>query len=100
MAFVFPSYYEGFGLPVVEAMACGTAVTCAHTSSLPEVGGEAVLYFDPNDTTAMAAQIERLLTEAPLRRQLAEAGLAQAQKFTWDKTAAQTLHLYRALVAN
>lgn len=93
--FVFPSLYEGFGLPVIEAMACGTAVTCSHTSSLPEVGGDAALYFDPLDIADIARQINRLLTDALLREELVANGLAQAQKFSWQTTAAATLQIYR-----
>ncbi len=95
--FVFPSLYEGFGLPVIEAMACGTAVTCAHTSGLPEVGGDAALYFDPLNIADMARQINRLLTDAPLWEELAAKGLAQSQKFSWQTTAAATLQIYRSL---
>ncbi|HFQ92634.1 MAG TPA: glycosyltransferase family 1 protein [Anaerolineae bacterium] len=94
--FIFPSLYEGFGLPVIEAMACGTAVTCSHTSSLPEVGGDAALYFDPFNVEEIAQQIGRLLTDTTLRQKLAAKGLAQAQKFSWRNTAAATLHLYRS----
>ena len=95
--FVFPSLYEGFGLPVIEAMACGTAVACSNTSSLPEVGGDAALYFDPNNVEEMAQQIGRLLTDQSLRENLAQRGLAQARRFAWQKTAAQTLSLYRSI---
>ena len=95
--FVFPSLYEGFGLPVIEAMACGTAVACSNTSSLPEVGGDAALYFDPNNVEEMAQQIGRLLTDQSLRENLAQRGLAQARRFSWQKTAAQTLSLYRSI---
>ncbi len=94
--FVFPSLYEGFGLPVIEAMACGTAVTCAHTSSLPEVGGDAALYFDPLNVAEMARQINHLLTDVPLRKELAAKGLTQSQKFSWQATAAATLQIYRS----
>ena len=97
--FVFPSLYEGFGLPVIEAMACGTAVACAHTSSLPEVAGDAALYFDPTSPTAIAETIGRLLADEDLRTDLAERGIAQAAQFTWSKTAAATLEIYRQ-VAN
>ena len=99
MLFVFPSRYEGFGLPVVEAMACGTAVACAYTSSLPEVGGEAALYFDPNDVEEMAAQIGRLLANQTLRQEMAESSLRQASCFSWQQTAVKTLALYRDLAA-
>lgn len=96
--FIFPSLYEGFGLPVIEAMACGTAVTCANTASLPEVGGEAALYFDPLSIEEMAQQIRRLLTDTALREELAVKGLTQAQAFSWQKTAAATLQIYRSLI--
>ncbi|HIP71568.1 MAG TPA: glycosyltransferase family 1 protein [Anaerolineae bacterium] len=98
--FIFPSLYEGFGLPVIEAMACGAAVTCSHTASLPEVGGDAALYFDPLNTAEMAQQISRLLADTPLREELAANGLAQSQKFSWQETAAATLQIYRSLTTN
>ena len=95
--FIFPSLYEGFGLPVIEAMACGTAVVCAAGSSLPEVAGEAALLFDPHDTAALTAALHRAVNDDPLRDELAQRGRAQAQKFSWHNTAAATLALYRQL---
>ncbi len=92
--FVFPSQYEGFGLPVLEAMACGTPVACSNTSSLPEVGGDAVAYFDPSDTSAMAEIIAGILADRGERQRMKEAGLAQAAQFTWESTALQTLAVY------
>lgn len=97
-AFVFPSRYEGFGLPVLEAMACGAPVACSNVSSLPEIAGDAALLFDPEDASAMAQAIQRLLEETTLRTDLQARGLAQAARFTWERTAALTLSSYRKLL--
>jgi alpha-1,3-rhamnosyl/mannosyltransferase len=95
--FAFPSLYEGFGLPVLEAMACGTPVICANTSSLPEVGGDAVAYFNPLDEAAIGAALRQATADADLRRDLAQRGLARAKLFSWERCAAQTLSIYRQI---
>lgn len=82
--FVYPSFYEGFGLPVLEALCQNVPVLAANSSSLPEVGGDAVLYFDPTDTQALANQMERLLTDETLRATLVAKGVMQTKKFTWE----------------
>ncbi len=94
--FVFPSLYEGFGLPVLEAMACGTPVACSSTSSLPEVVGDAALTFDPTDVAAIADALSCLLADSDLRTHLREPGLRRAARFSWKRTAARILALYRS----
>ena len=95
-AFVYPSLYEGFGLTVLEAMACGTPVICSSTTSLPEVAGDAAILVDPNDTASIGSAIESLLSDEPLRNSLRARGLTRAQEFTWDRAAAQTWEVLSA----
>jgi len=89
--FVFPSLYEGLGLPVLEAMACGTPVVCSSTSILPEVTGDAALLVDPTDGRALAGAMERVLRDKTLRAALQVRGLDQARKFSWEDAAWKTL---------
>jgi glycosyltransferase involved in cell wall biosynthesis len=93
--FVYPSLYEGFGIPPLEALACGIPVTCSSASSLPEIVGEAALLFDPEDVEAMAFSIERLLSDAGLAQTLREAGPTRARNFSWAGAAEKTVRLYR-----
>jgi glycosyltransferase involved in cell wall biosynthesis len=98
LAYVFPSLYEGFGLPVLEAMACGTPVLTSNISSLPEVAGNAALLVDPLDSAAIAGGLTRLITEADLRRELVERGYRQIQKFSWRQAAAQVMEIIEKAV--
>jgi glycosyltransferase involved in cell wall biosynthesis len=98
-ALVFPSRYEGFGLPVAEAMSAGGRVVCADASSLPEVVGNAGLLFPWHDADALAAQLTRLLHDAALREQLTHDGLVQSRKFRWTDTALQTLAVFDEAMA-
>jgi glycosyltransferase involved in cell wall biosynthesis len=92
---VFPSLHEGFGLPVLEALARGLPVACSDRSSLPEVAGQAALVFDPEDSDAIREAIERLLADAGLRGRLSAAGREQAARFTWKRAAELTVASYR-----
>jgi alpha-1,3-rhamnosyl/mannosyltransferase len=95
--FVFPSIYEGFGFPLLEAMAHGVPSIAARSSSLPEIGGDAALYFDPRDARELAALMQRVLNDRALRDDLAERGRARAALFRWDRAAEQTLAVLRAV---
>lgn len=98
--FVFPSRYEGFGLPTLEAMACGCPAILAASAAHPEVGGDAALYFPPGDHSELARVLSRLIGRPDLRTQQRAAGLARAQRFTWTETARRTVRAYREGLAN
>jgi glycosyltransferase involved in cell wall biosynthesis len=92
--FVYPSLYEGFGLPPIEAMACGCPVMCSTRGSLGEIVEQAAAIVDPDDISSMAKQLALLANDAPLRQRLRVAGFAQSRKFDWNRTASETLSLY------
>ena len=96
--FVLPSFYEGFGLPPLEAMACGTPVIVSNVSSLPEVVGDAALLINPEDIEALTVAMWRVLTDEKLRREMRDKGLKRARTFSWERAARETLAVYRRVV--
>lgn len=96
--FVYPSYFEGFGLPVLEAMACGTPVITSNVSSLPEVAGEAAIFVSPDDIDGLSIAMQHIITDAALAQSLKEKGLQQAAQFNWAKTAIETASIYRQVL--
>lgn len=98
--FAYPSFYEGFGLPPVEAMACGTPTLVSDRASLPEVVGDAALSVNPEDKVAIAQGMAQIINDETLRRRLGQAGIQRAAGFSWTKAAAQTLGVYRKMIEN
>ena len=96
--FIYPSIYEGFGLPVLEAMACGSPVITSGVSSLPEVGGAAVLYTNPNSTSELSQLMIKLCSNTEMQKTHSALGLSQAEKFTWDKTAMEYVNTFEKLI--
>jgi len=96
--FLYPSLYEGFGLPVLEAMACGTPVIASTAGSIPEIAGEAALLIEPKDVEALASAIEQVITDQALRQELIARGLEHVKKFSWDKAARELLTVYERVM--
>ena len=96
--FVFPSFYEGFGLPVLEAMACGTPVVCSNSSSLPEVGGDAVVYCDPHSIENIKEKIEMVLSDEVLQQKMIQKGLERAKEFSWEKSADEHVKVFQEVL--
>jgi glycosyltransferase involved in cell wall biosynthesis len=97
-ALLFPSVYEGFGLPVLEAMAAGVPVVCSNVSAIPEIAGGAALYFDPSDAADMAANIAEISGDESLRARLRAKGLSHVAAFSWERAARETLAVYQRVL--
>ena len=97
--FVFPSFYEGFGIPVLEGMACGVPVITSNVSSMPEVGGDAAIYFNPYDEKDMADKIRMVLDNEQLRDVMVKKGLEKVKEYSWDKCARETLKVYEEVLS-
>jgi glycosyltransferase involved in cell wall biosynthesis len=96
-AFIFPSLYEGFGIPPLEAMACGIPVITSNTSSLPEVMGDAGILTDPRSIEGLAYEMDRLVNDDCLKKDLSKKGIIRAGKFSWQDSAERVLNIYREL---
>ncbi|MEH2046191.1 glycosyltransferase family 4 protein [Nostoc sp.] len=96
--FVYPSHYEGFGLPVLEAMTLGAPVVTSNTSSIPEVSGDAAILIDPSDPVQLAEAILKVISDSQLRQELINKGKARAKLFSWERTAKETLNAYRTII--
>lgn len=99
-AFVFPSLYEGFGLPILESMACGCPVVCSNAASLPEVAGKAALQVNPTDAEGLAHALDIVLTDSKLRQSMIHQGIERAARFSWKETAVKTLEVFNQVAGN
>lgn len=97
-AFIFPSLFEGFGLPILEAMSCGCPIICSNAGSLPEVGGSACTYFNPHSYEELHQIIKNIIGNQSLQQKMSTASLQQAEKFSWDKTAKETLSVFEQVM--
>ena len=100
LAFVFPSKYEGFGLPPLEAMLCGCPVFAAKTASIPEICSEAAIYFDPDDADILANMLNKFVSNQDLQTQMRDRGKSRAREFTWQQTAVTLLSSLQKIVTN
>jgi glycosyltransferase involved in cell wall biosynthesis len=98
-AFIFPSLYEGFGIPILEAFAAGCPVILSNTSSLPEIGGDGAVYFDPYSIDDMRTVIERVITSKDMQSELVKNGRNQAKKFSWEKCTRETMNIYEIVAS-
>jgi len=96
--FLYPSFYEGFGLPILEAMACGTPVITSNISSLPEVGGDVVVYVNPNDIRDIKEKIEMVLGDIVLQKEMIKKGLKRAKEFSWEKSAKEHIEVFKKVL--
>ncbi len=99
-ALAFPSKYEGFGIPLVEAMRCGCPIVTSDVSSLPEVAGDAALYVDPGDVMSIADALIQISSSAETRKQLIAKGRVRAQQFSWERCAAETYDVYKHVLSS
>jgi glycosyltransferase involved in cell wall biosynthesis len=98
LAFVFPSLYEGFGIPILEAFSTGCPVILSNTSSLPEIGGDAALYFDPYSINNMRSIIDKVITSKDLQNELISKGKERIKEFSWKKCSDETLQVYNKVI--
>ena len=98
LAFIFPSLYEGFGIPILESFACGCPLLCSDTSSLPEIAGEAACYFDPYSEASIQNVLLKVLEDTHLRNDLILKGYERLKKFSWQQTAEQTKKIYESVL--
>ncbi|MEK9207853.1 MAG: glycosyltransferase family 1 protein, partial [Patescibacteria group bacterium] len=97
LLFTMPSFYEGFGLPVLEAMQSGCPVVISDKGSLKEIAGEAAVYVDPYEADSIKKGIEKLMSDSSLRKKLSEKGIERAKKFSWRQTAVNTIEVYKKI---